>query len=280
MNGQVTVTDAVNENEPKPKLAERARDIWATVSYGTQRPARLVLLLGVAGLVSGLGETAIIILLITMATGGQSAAGPLTGSLPTSTVALTVLSIGSVLVVSAAHWLSARTATKASAEVRENVQRRIIEAWFDAPWATQVSVQPAELQHLVGVDVTSIAIAARTASQALSSAFYLIVVVFAAGAIGPYTVVALGAAMFVSLALGRPVRSARRALVKDAAAAPRALALDVSELGGTTREVRVFGVVPRVVDHVNATSSRAAQEMQRYEYVGQLGAPLVRDATV
>ena len=49
--------------------------MWASASYGTRRPVRLVLLLGIAGAVAGLGEVAIVVLLIAMAAGGTGRFG-------------------------------------------------------------------------------------------------------------------------------------------------------------------------------------------------------------
>ena len=254
--------------------------MWASASYGTRHPVRLVLLLAAAGVLSGIGETAIIVLLIALASDGAVSLGVLTDVVPTDTWALAALALGAVSLVAFAHWITARTATRASAEVRESIQLRLIDAWFGAPWATQVTATPAELQHLVGVDVTAVAIGARTASQALTAALHLIVVLVAAFVISPYTVLALGVAIGIVIALGRPVRRARRRLIERAVAAQRALGLEVSELGGATRELRVFGVVPRAQERLARSVGTAVADMRRFEYAGQLGAPLVRDATV
>lgn len=279
-SGQSTLRPTMTVDASKPSKADRIREMWASASYGTRHPVRLVLLLAAAGVISGIGETAIIVLLIALAAGGTVSLGVLTDVVPASTSVIAALALGAVSLVAFAHWLSARTATRASAEVRESVQLRIIEAWFGAPWATQVTAPPAELQHLVGVDVTAVAIGARTASQALTAALHLIVVLLAAFVISPYTVLALGVAIAIVIALGRPVRKTRRPLIERAVATQRALGLEVAELGGATRELRVFGVVPRAQEQLARSIGAAANDMRRFDYAGQLGVPLVRDATV
>ena len=261
-------------------MADRIRELWASTRYGARHPVRLVLLLVVAGLISGIGETAIIILLIALASSGTVSLGALTDVVPASTAALAGLALGAVALVAFAHWLSARTASRASAEVRDSVQRRIVEAWFGAPWATQVTATPAELQHLVGVDVNAVAVGARTASQALTAVLHLIVVLIAALVISPYTVLTLGVAIAIVLALGHPVRKTRGRLIERAVSSRRELGLELSELGGATRELRVFGVVPRAQERLARSIGTAANDMRRFEYVAQLGGTAIRDATV
>ena len=254
--------------------------MWASARYGTRHPVRLVLLLAAAGILSGLGETAIIVLLIALAAGGAVSIGELNDVVPSDATALAALALGAVAVVAFSHWLTARTAARASAEVRATVQLRLVDAWFGAPWATQVTATPAELQHLVGVEVNGVAMGARMASQALTAALHLIVVLFAAFVISPLTVLALGVALAVVLAIGTPVRKARRRLAERSMVTRRVLGLEVSELGGATRELRVFGVVPRARERLARSVATATEDMRRLEYMGQLGPPLVRDATV
>ena len=200
--------------------------------------------------------------------------------MPASTTALAALALAAVALVAFAHWLSARTATRASAEVREWAQLRVVDAWFSAPWATQVTSPPAELQHIIAVDVNAVAAGARMASQALTGALHLIVVLLAALVIGPYTVLALSVAIAIVIALGHPVRKARRRLIEQMVTSRRALGLDLSELGGATRELRVFGVVPRAQERLARKIGSAAHDVRRFEYAAQLGATMVRDATV
>jgi len=263
-----------------PSPLARLRDVWTWVSYGTRRPLRLVVLLAAAGAISGLGETAIVVLLIALAAGGSVSLRSLSDLLPRDTGTLAALALAAVAVVALSHWLSARTATRATAEVREAIQLRLIDAWFAAPWATQVVVPQGELQHIVGGEVNAVANGARMASQALTAALHLIVVLIAALVISPFTVLALGFAMAVVVLLGQPMRTARRSLAERAMATQRTLGLEVTELGGATRELRVFGVVPRAEARLAASVRAAAHNMRRLDYAGQLGPPLVRDATV
>ena len=268
------------EPGPRPPLRERLRLMRESAAYGTRHPLRLLSVLGLAGAIAGVGETAIILLLIALAAGGPARFGAIGELLPDSTSTLMLLALGAIVLVAGSHWLVARTAARASAEVRGTVQRRLIEAWFDADWSTLVSARPADLQHLVNVDVTAVAIGARTASQGMAAAVYLLVVVVVAVIIGPFTVLALSCAIGVTLALGKPVRAQRRPLVRDAAAAQRALGADVAELAATTRELRVFGVIPQAVTRLSGRVETSVGELRRFEYVSALGPPLVRDVTI
>ena len=261
-------------------MADRIRELWASASYGTRHPVKLVLLLAAAGVMSGIAETAMIVLLIALAAGGTVSLGVLTDVVPASTAVLAALALGAVALVAFAHWLTARTATRAGAEVRESVQLRLVDAWFGAPWETQVTAPPAELQHLIGVDVNGVAAGARTASQALTSALHLIVVLLAAFVIGPYTVLALGVAIAIVIALGRPVRRARGRYIERSVSSRRALGLELAELGGATRELRVFGVIPRARERLARSVRKSVHDTRQFEYAVQLGAAMVRDATV
>ena len=65
----------MTEDAPKLSMGDRIRELWASAKYGTRHPVRIVLLLAAAGVISGLGETAIIVLLIALASGGTVSLG-------------------------------------------------------------------------------------------------------------------------------------------------------------------------------------------------------------
>jgi ATP-binding cassette subfamily B protein len=136
------------------------------------------------------------------------------------------------------------------------------------------------LQHLAGVDVGALAFGARGASQALASVLHIAVVLTAALVIGPYTVLALGSALVTVVLVGRPARRARRRLAVASQTAQVSLARDVAELGGFTRELRLFGVVPRARMRLVASVDEAAEATRRLDYASQITTPLIRDATL
>ena len=81
-----------------------------------------------------------------------------------------------VALVAVSHWITAVAASRASADVRQTLQRRLVDAWFGAPWSVQVGTPTSELQHLASADVNALAQAVRGASQALASVLHIVVV--------------------------------------------------------------------------------------------------------
>ena len=262
------------------RAAAAADEAWRSATFGARSPARLVGLLVVAGLVSGLGETAVVVLLIGLAAGRALPIGGLSGLVPSGTATLAVAALVAVALIALAHFFTARAASHASAGVRETVQQRLVATWFSAPWSKQVTTPTSELQHLVSVDVAAVAIGARAAAQGVAAALHVLVVLVAAFVIGPYTVLALSAALGLVLALGRPVRRLRRRLNVIAQEAQVDLGRDVAEFGGLTRELRLFGVVGLARERADARIRGSADAVRRLEYATQLGAPLIRDATL
>lgn len=263
----------------RPGLAA-ARRTWRTAVYGTQKPVRVILQLAAAGVVSGIGETAVVVLLIALAAGRSLPFGGLDAILPNGDGTLVVLALAAVALVAVSHWVTAVVASSASAGVRQTLQTRLVDAWFGAPWSVQVTTPPSELQHLIGADVTSLAIGVRGASQALASALHVVVVLAAALILGPYTVLALGSALVVVVLIGRPARRARRRLSLATQTAQMGLAREVAEYGGFTRELRLYGVVPAARRFLVTRVDDAAETARRLDYATQLTTPLIRDATL
>ena len=256
------------------------RQAWRSATYGARNPLKLVLQLAGAGIVSGLGETAVVVLLVDLAAGRSLSLGGLGDALPSGTWSLVALALTAVAVVAVSHWITALVASRASAEVRQTLQTRLVDGWFGAPWSVQVKTPTSELQHLASADVNALAQAVRGASQALASVFHIAVVLTAALVISPYTVLALGSALVVVVLIGRPARRARRRLAVAAHTAQLDLARDIAELGGFSRELRLYGVVPRARGRLVDLIGQTAEATRRLEYASQLATPLIRDATL
>ncbi|MEA2418924.1 MAG: ATP-binding cassette, subfamily bacterial [Thermoleophilaceae bacterium] len=256
------------------------RQAWRSATYGARNPLRLVLQLAGAGIVSGLGETAVVVLLVDLAAGRSLSLAGLDDVLPSGTWSLVALALTAVAVVAVAHWITAVAASRASADVRQTLQTRLMDAWFGAPWSVQVRTPTSELQHLASADVSALAQAVRGASQALASVLHIAVLLTAALVIGPYTVLALGSALVVVVLIGRPARRARRRLAVTAHTAQLDLARDIAELGGFSRELRLYGVVPRARRRLVDLIGQTAEATRRLDYASQLATPLIRDATL
>jgi ATP-binding cassette subfamily B protein len=256
------------------------RQAWQAATYGARNPLGVVLQLAAAGIVSGLGETAVVVVLVDLAAGRSLSLGGLDDVLPSGTWSLVALALTAVALVAFAHWITAVAASRASADVRQTLQTRLVDAWFGAPWSVQVGTPTSELQHLASADVGALAGAVRGASQALAAVLHIAVVVTAALVIGPYTVLALGSALVVVVLIGRPARRTRRRLAVASRTAQLGLARDITELGGFTRELRLYGVVPRARRRLVDLIGQAAETTRRLEYATQVTTPLIRDATL
>ena len=272
---QVTATAS------KRSLRARVGGLWTRISlYGTRHPVRLVLLLAAAGAISGLGETAIVLLLIALAAGGSVSLRAVSDLLPRDTWTLAALALAAVSVVALSDWLSARTASRATAEVRETIQLRLIDAWFAAPWSTQAVVPQGELQHIVSGEVNAVTSGTRTAKPGTD------------GGPAPDRRRARRVRHQSVHGSGPRRRDGDHRLARPAdpqgpppsgrdRAGHPARAQPRSDRA-RRRHPRAAGVRGGAAGRarVGATVGAAAQNMRRLDYARQLGSPLVRDATV
>ena len=258
----------------------RLRLWWEGATFGTRRPGPRILALTGLGIVTGLGETTVVVLVVHLVTGRTRGPLPLTGVLPDQTGAVAALALGAIAVLALAHFLSARLTASVAGETHRTVQRRLVDAYLAAPWPAQNSARPGELQELVLGKSMMISLGTQEAARVLATSFNLLVIVVAALAISPWATLGLGAAVGAIVFLGRPFRLRARGVVRKSARASSALAGQVGETTLAARDLRIFGVEAAARDQLDERIV-AASELMESSRTSMLATPaLTRDATM
>jgi ABC-type multidrug transport system fused ATPase/permease subunit len=263
-----------------PTLASRLRRTWTVAIFGTPRPRRRLALLTLTGAISGLGEIAVVILVIALVSGGQRSRYPLADRLPSSPWVVAALALGALAVLAVAHLAAARVAARAGADVQRTVQTMLVRGYLDAPWPAQAASRAGELQDLVSAKATLLSFGTQETAQGLAAMVNLAVVVGAAIALSPYAaaglVLSLGAVMLIL----RPLRGRRRQAIHDWTQATSGLALEVTETAAAARDLRVFGATDAAHNRLREQIDEGARRSATARMVQLATGPLTRDVTV
>ena len=260
-------------------MTARLRRAWATATYGARNPGRRTAGLAACGIVSGIGESLVVIMVVGMVSRGLSSRVPLVGEIP-GTWTLAALTLAVVAALTLAHagsaWISARSAR----DVQREVQSSLMTTYLNAPRPVQSSVRTGELQELISVRAQILAFGTQEAAQALSAALNLVVIIVVAVALSPLATVGLLLAVATVIAVAVALRRMRSAAVRDAVSSQTALAVEVTETALLAQELRVFGVERTAIGATRDRIDEAARRQGRVRLLSSLTPPLTRDATV
>jgi ABC-type multidrug transport system fused ATPase/permease subunit len=261
-------------------VSQRIRIWWEQLGFGTERHTRRVLILAAFGLVSGLGEAAVVVLAVALASGGSGGRLPLLGESPPGSGTLTALALGSLVLLAAAHYGSARATARFGAEALESLQRLLASAFLRAPWAAQSAAPPGELQDVVLRNAGLVALGTQHAATGVATALNLAVVVVAAMLVSPWATLLLGIAMAVVVAAGIPLRARTRQASRSGTAALTETAADLTEKASLARDLRVFGVTERALEELQARIGAAARLQRAIRQIALATPRLTRDIAV
>ena len=259
---------------------DHVRRAWEIASFGIPHARRRIAVLAALGVVAGLGETAVVLLVVALVSGRRLEAYPLADQLPSSPWGLAALALGTLAGLAAAHLLAARLAARSGAEVQRAAQTALVASYLDAPWPVQVTTRTGQLQDLVTVKVNVLAFGAQETGQAVAALANGVIVVAAAIAITPYAAVALLVTGGAVVAVSRALRRRRRAVLEAAVRTSSTLAVDVTDTAEVVRDVRVFGVTAAAYERLAARIGEAAARTASARLAITASAPLTRDATV
>jgi ATP-binding cassette subfamily B protein len=163
--------------------------------------------------------------------------------------------------------LSSNTSTRALTVIR----RRLLRAYLGASWQVQSVERQGELQDVMTTQADKAAKVVMTLSAFVTAALnvttFVIVAIFA-NVLAALVIVVSGAALAASL---RPLSSKGRRVSSRELTAARTFASAVSELVGTTREVRVFGTSPQVLERMDGLHEHQATLIRRTRFLTMLG---------
>ena len=261
-------------------MAERLRRGWELLTIGAERPGRLLVALALLGMLSGVGEAAIVVLLVAMVSRSDVADFPLVGELGDSVWPPAALALAAVTLVAATHFLAARLAARAACDVQRNLQTLLVERYLGAPVEAQAETRRGELQELMQTKAYVLAHGAQEGAQTLAAALNLLVLVVVAFAISVWASLALLAVATLAVLLARPFRPRRRRAMERSTAAATTLAVETTETAGAARDLRVFGVVGAAQHRLGALIGEAARADRDARVIAVATPALTRDATV
>ena len=284
MSGEAAGSDEVT-SEPgssgaRPRAVERARSWWGGVTFGTENPGRRVVALGLLGAVAGLAEAALVVLLVSMASGSATEQLPVAGDLPAETWALAAIAIGVLIALALAHLGSAQITARASSDAQRIVQGRLIDAYLRAPWVRQAAVRSGELQDVVMDKAVMLAHGTQEAATALSVLLSVAVLIVAAIAVSPWAALVLLATIAVAILVGLPFRAHRRRISEGVVGSSTDLAVEVAETREAARDLRVFGVLEAARTRLLDVVAAYARDLKALQFTGTAVPALIRDATL
>ena len=284
MSGEAAGSDEVT-SEPssagvRRRAVERLRSWWASVTFGTESPGRRVAALGLLGAVSGLAEAALVVLLVSMASGSGTEQLPVAGDLPAETWGLAAIALAVLVALALAHLGSALIAAAAASDTQRIVQATLIDAYLGAPWVRQAAVRSGELQDVVMDKAVMLAHGTQEAATALSVLLSVVVLIVAAIAVSPWAALVLLATIAVAILIGLPFRAHRRRISEGIVGSSTDLAVDVAETREAARDLRVFGVLEAARNRLLEAIAAYARDLKTLQFTGNAVPALTRDATL
>src|SRR5918995_5062969 len=135
----------------------RLRGYWATLAFGSRRLTPRLTALTLLGFGAGLGEAAVVILLVAVAAGNDVGSLPLSGVLPDSAWAIAALALSVVALLAVIHYLTPPLAAKLPAETLTAIKRTIADAYLGSSASVQTGERTGQLQELVTTNAALVA---------------------------------------------------------------------------------------------------------------------------
>ena len=191
------------------------------------------------GTITGLGEAAIVVLVVAIASGSVGDELPLSGGLPDGAWARAGVALAVLAVVAGCRYAASELGTRMAAETQETVRQRLIAAFIATDWVTRSRQRFGDLQELVMLNSTVVAIGTQQGARATAASFSLLAILVAAVLISVWATLSLVAIGLVLLAVAHPLRRRTRRLAQEAAGHSAALAAEVAETDQLAAELRV-----------------------------------------
>jgi len=262
------------------RMRARAGASWERLTFATRNPARRVVALTALGAVSGLGEAAIVVLVVSLASRDIGGHLPLVGHLPDGTWSRAGIALAVVVLLAASHYASAWLAARVAGESQETARRLLVGAYMGADWPAQSRERTGQLQDLLTAAAGSVAIGTQQGAMALTMIFNLFVVVVAAVVVSVWATLGLVAVASISLLVLRPFRARTRRIAVKAAEASADLATEVTEVAQLAPELRVSGTLRAAQRGLDERIAAARGLFESLRLTGAAAPTLIRDVTM
>jgi len=191
------------------------------------------------------------------------------------TVATAILiALGFVIAKVAVGLVLARISSSTSTRALTVIRQTLLRSYLGASWHVQAVERQGELQDVMTTQADKAAKVVMTLSAfvtaALNVATFVVISIFA-NVFAAIVIVVAGASLAASL---RPLSARGRRTSHRELAAGRTFASAISELVGTTRELRVFGTGPQALERMEGLNDHQAGLIRRTRFLTMLGPTL------
>ena len=237
-----------------------------------------MVVLGILGAVSGVGEAVVVLLLIALVARDGSGLPALVPD--AGTWSLAVLALAAVGVLAASHLGAAWVAARAAADAQRSLQLMLLDAFLHASWQAQRASPPGELQELVTGKARLAVHGTADAAKAVATTATLLILVAVAILVDIRATAGLIAVIAFAVLVARPFQARTRRIAVRTAAASSELAGRVAETARLAADLRIFGVGGRAREGL-AGSVDASARLAREIHLSTTATPaLTRDATL
>ena len=258
---------------------------WRLLRTYLDNGTRRLTTLGVVSLVAGVFEALALVLAVQVAVGLARDGADSEVDLPLGLGALSgggalAVALGATVVVIGLHSMAAAQAARMTADVLRAARSRILVAYAGASWSRQAAEREGTLQESASalaqksanlVNWLSSAIAALVGVVALLAVAFLVDPVAAA--------VVVGIGVVIALAL-RPLARATRRRAAQFVDGSAAFSEEVSQLGSTAMELKVFGVLDTEIDRLEVLNERSSRLLERLRRAGRTNAFIFKDLAI
>ena len=256
------------------------RTLWSTLRQAGGHPARRVSAMAALGVITGLGESAVVLLVVALASRRSPQHVPFARVLPASGWGLASAAVGAVAVLATLHLLSARVAARVGAESLRSLRGSLLDAYLHASWVTQSREPAGELQETVTGTVAGVAFGVEQAASGIAAGLTMVVVMAAAVVVTPWSAAGLAVIGLITVVVVRPSRRIARRVTDRASAGAADVAVGVAETASVARELRAFDVTEHAQRALEQQVRASADGFAAARFAAHAIPNLTRDLTV
>lgn len=272
-------------SEPR---SESLRDVSRAITHALRPYRRRVVMLVGAATVGSVGEAAVLVLLVQLATLLIVRAGPTTEprdavvalNIHLTFTGVVVLAFAAIAVRALTQLLAAKLYAEISSRFEADQKARVIAAFLAATWPRQARARLGTLQDLATAETEVARWGIEAAIRLLSSTAFCVVLLLATVVIDPRAALIVTSAVAVMAAVVRPlVRQAQRA-ARARASETAEITTEVAHVVSLVREIRVFGVVDRFAAEIGRRINLVRPARLRTELGSQVIPALYQTASL
>lgn len=256
------------------------RTLWSTLRQNGGHPVRRSVSMAALGFMTGFGESAVVLLVVALASRRSPQHLPFARVLPTSGLGLAGAAVVAVAALAVLHLFSARVAASVGSESLRALRTLLLDTYLRASWVTQSREPAGEFQEAVTGTVAQVAFGVEQAASGIAAALTMVVVMAAAVIVTPWSAAGLAVIGLITMLVVRPSRRIARRVTHQASEGAADLAVGLAETASVARELRAFDVTGPAQGALEMRIKASADGFAAARFAAQAIPNLTRDLTV